>query len=104
MFNKLTKLLCWLGRHKWKRVSTEHNGIGFLDECACCGRGRFLAYAGLASTTGTISKKELQKWHHEAIPKLPPHLEAGPLASAIARGLTHEEYKREFYGNNSPLK
>jgi hypothetical protein len=52
-----------LGRHQWKRVSTQHNGIGFLDECTKCGRGRFLAWAGHASTTGQISAAEMQQWH-----------------------------------------
>lgn len=32
---------------------------------------------------------------------LPPHLEAKPLASAIARGLSHDDLKREFYSPTS---
>jgi hypothetical protein len=35
------------------------------------------------------------KLHPDA--EIPPHLKPEPLASAIARGLTHDEHKREFY-------
>ena len=65
-----TKIACFFGRHKWLRITTQPNGVGFLDECLHCGRGRFLAWAGHASTAGKLTKKELQAWHHEA--KNPP--------------------------------
>jgi hypothetical protein len=55
-----------LGRHKWKRVSTQPNGVGFLDECERCGRGRFLNFAGHASSTGSLAVEQMKEWHEVA--------------------------------------
>lgn len=54
---------CMFGFHSWVRVSVQHNGIGFMDECPHCGRGRYLAWAGHASSIGRLSKKQMVQWH-----------------------------------------
>lgn len=65
------KIKCFFGRHAWVRLNTEANGIGFLDECRVCGRGRFLVWLDYASTAGTVTKDQLQAWKKEAFPPLP---------------------------------
>jgi hypothetical protein len=60
------RIKCLFGKHRWKRVSIQANRIGFLDECECCGRGRYLAWAGHASTVGTLTREEMKVWHRDA--------------------------------------
>ena len=58
-------LLGCLFGHKWKRVSTQANGIGFLDKCEKCGKGRYLNWCGHGSFTGTRSREEMIEWEKE---------------------------------------
>jgi hypothetical protein len=102
----LGKLLCRCGKHKLATLRLDHNTLnggmpsGALYECERCGEiQEWLAAWDQAFCCA--------KWPHllaylesQPLPELPPHLKAGPLASAIARGLTHEEHKREFYRQN----
>ncbi len=62
VFSRLVERFQCLGRHQWRRVSTQPNGIGFLEECEKCGRGRFLSFEGHASFTGSLSRKEMREW------------------------------------------
>jgi hypothetical protein len=38
-----------------------------------------------------------------APPQLPDYLKAAPLASAVARGLTHDEHKAEWEAKHGPI-
>ena len=60
---------CFIGRHDWHRVSTQPNGIGFLDECTRCGCGRYLNWLGVASETGELSATQMQQWRSESNPQ-----------------------------------
>lgn len=60
-----SRFLCFFGRHEWERQSTQYNGIGFLDECKCCGKGRYLHWAGHGSSVGTLTKEQMQAWHRD---------------------------------------
>ena len=64
---KIIQLIaCLLGRHEWKEVSRQVNGIGFLDECQKCGRGRGMNWLGMLSHPVNMTRKQMKEWRAEA--------------------------------------